>query len=134
MTEVDESLGHFGFRVTVWHDQRAIITHAGVTCVDHRKKAPPVPTTIHTVLQPLQKLLSIWQQAYFHCTVELAKECGAVTVFLGSNDATSIPESSSYKMHVPLEEYRENLKEIISQMKVSLFSVCHDSLCCASKR
>ncbi|KAK1427646.1 hypothetical protein QVD17_16337 [Tagetes erecta] len=40
----------------------------------------------------------------------------ATTVFLGANDA-ALPGRTSERQHVPLEEYKENLKKIVRHLK-----------------
>ncbi|PWA82465.1 SGNH hydrolase-type esterase superfamily protein [Artemisia annua] len=40
----------------------------------------------------------------------------AATVFLGANDA-SLPGSTWERLHVPLEEYKENLRKIVRHLK-----------------
>lgn len=42
----------------------------------------------------------------------------AVTVFFGANDA-SLPDRSSSFQHVPLDEYKQNLRSIVFILKVS---------------
>ena len=41
----------------------------------------------------------------------------AATVFLGANDA-ALPGRTWERLHVPLEEYKENLRKIVRHLKV----------------
>lgn len=48
----------------------------------------------------------------------------AVTVFFGANDAC-LPDRCSGFQHVPLDEYKHNLRSIVSFLKVSsIFVYC----------
>ena len=40
-----------------------------------------------------------------------------VTIFFGANDA-ALPDRSSARQHVPLLEYKENLKRIVEHIRV----------------
>lgn len=41
----------------------------------------------------------------------------AVTIFFGANDAALL-EGTGKRQHVPLEEYRENLRKMVQHIKV----------------
>ncbi|XP_044957521.1 GDSL esterase/lipase At5g62930-like [Hordeum vulgare subsp. vulgare] len=43
----------------------------------------------------------------------------ATTIFFGANDATLLGRTSE-RQHVPVEEYRQNLKTIVNHLKVNL--------------
>lgn len=43
----------------------------------------------------------------------------AVTIFFGANDAVLLGRQSE-KQHVPLNEYKDNLRKMISHLKVSI--------------
>ncbi|PWA87997.1 SGNH hydrolase-type esterase superfamily protein [Artemisia annua] len=47
----------------------------------------------------------------------------AATVFLGANDA-ALPGRTSERQHVPLEEYKENLRKIVRHLKNAQKNVC----------
>lgn len=45
------------------------------------------------------------------------KPPSAVTIFFGANDAAILGRTSE-RQHVPLDEYKENLKKIVLHLKV----------------
>jgi hypothetical protein len=44
----------------------------------------------------------------------------ATTIFFGANDAALLGRTSE-RQHVPVEEYRQNLRTIVNHLKVNLF-------------
>lgn len=57
-----------------------------------------------------------WARAILPHMRHIMKHAQLVTVFLGANDA-ALPDLTSAVQHVPLSEYRENLKAIISEIQ-----------------
>jgi len=53
---------------------------------------------------------------------------GDVTVFFGANDAC-LPERCSGFQHVPLHEYKQNLRSIVSFLKVIIFFIISFKSC-----
>jgi len=43
----------------------------------------------------------------------------AATIFFGANDAALLGRTSE-RQHVPVEEYKENLKKIVHHLKVNM--------------
>jgi hypothetical protein len=46
----------------------------------------------------------------------------ATTIFFGANDAALLGRTSE-RQHVPVEEYRQNLRTIVNHLKVNFFSI-----------
>lgn len=53
----------------------------------------------------------------------------AVTVFFGANDACLHDRCCAFQ-HVPLPEYKQNLRSIVSYLKVYLFLIVRHMACC----
>ncbi len=56
-----------------------------------------------------------------------------MTVFFGANDA-ALPDRGSQQQHVPISEYKENLHQIVSHIKVSPTALQSTILSCSSPR
>lgn len=50
----------------------------------------------------------------------------AATIFFGANDAALLGRTSE-RQHVPVEEYKVNLKMVVRHLKVQFFSLLHSS-------
>ena len=57
----------------------------------------------------------------------------AATIFFGANDAALLGRTSA-RQHVPVDEYKENLRRMVQHLKVHIF-LCfmnkHTSIFCA---
>lgn len=66
--------------------------------------------------------------AFHVCLQDHPVQPALVVVFFGANDA-SFPMPSGKGQHVPLQEFKENLKNIALYLKVTILMILFDLAC-----